>query len=133
MYSRQIPLTDIRQKILRQQDQLGIIQSTQFNTTSEESTKLVDYLTSIQVNCDINTPREFESLTAAALTTQFFKVWHDHGKITGHGHLLVTIYVPAFSFTSEEMAEKGRQMDVQSIVEQPEIHLLARGGSLDEE
>ena len=75
-------------------------------------------------------------MTAAALTTQFFKVWHDDGKFTGHGHLLVTIatiYDPAFYFTSEEMTERGRQMDVQSIIEQPEIHLLARRGSSDME
>ncbi len=99
MYGRKISLLDIRQKLLRRHDELGIIRYPYLNVSTEQSTKLVDYLTSIQVDCDINTPRAtLESLAAKALTTRFFKVWHDHGKIAGHGHLLVTvatIYDPA--------------------------------------
>ena len=75
-------------KLLKRHDELGIIRYPYSNTATEEPTKLVDYLTSIQVDCDINTPRAtLESLAATALTRRFFKVWYDHGKIAGHGHL----------------------------------------------
>ena len=65
------------------------------------------------------------------LTTRHLKVWHDHGKIAGHGHLLVmvsAIYDPACFLASQEM--EG-DINVFSMVEQPQIHLLARSGSSD--
>ena len=47
-------------------------------------------------------------------------MWHDHGKIAGHGHLLVlvaSIYDEAFYLTTEEMRERGVIMDVPSVAE----------------
>ena len=64
---------------------------------------------------------------------RFFKVWHDHATIAGHGHFLVLmscIYDPAFYYTSEEMkALKGIDIDVPTLVESPETHILGRSGS----
>ena len=64
---------------------------------------------------------------------RFFKVWHDHATIAGHGHFLVLmscIYDPAFYYTSDEMkALKGIDIDVPTLVESPEIHILGRSGS----
>ena len=57
---------------------------------------------------------------------RFFKVWHDHATIAGHGHFLVLmscIYDPAL---------KGIDIDVSTLVESPEIHILGRSSfSLD--
>ena len=55
-------------------------------------------------------------------TTRYLKVWHDHGKIAGHGHLLVlvaSIYDQVFFYTTEEMAERGVTIDVPTAVEEP--------------
>ena len=83
--------------------------------------------------------RSTESLLEAVKikrTTQYLKVWHDHGKIAGHGNLLVLvakIYDEAFFYTTEEMRERGVIMDEPSVVEEPHLYLLARCGSSDAE
>ena len=63
-------------------------------------------------------------------------MWHDHGKIAGHGHFLVLvsgIYDPAFYVTPEELQNKGENVDIINIVERPEVHIIARSGSADVE
>ena len=64
-------------------------------------------------------------------------MWHDNGPIAGKGHLMVLVsclYDPAFYYTPHELAEKCNDVDVIiSIVERPEIHLLAHSGSSDVE
>ena len=53
--------------------------------------------------------------------------------MSGHGHLMVLIscvYDPAFYYTPEEiMATKGKHVDVQSIVEKPQLYILGRSAS----
>lgn len=62
-----------------------------------------------------------------------FKLWHDHSSVDGHSYLLVLItpiYDPVFHLTPEEMEQKtGVYMDVQGIVEQPEVHIVGRSSS----
>ena len=47
--------------------------------------------------------------------------------------LVSCLYDPAFYYTPQELAKKGNNVDVISIVEKPEIHLLAQSGSSDAE
>ena len=47
--------------------------------------------------------------------------------------LVSAIYDPAFYYTLQELAEKGNNVDVISVVENPEIHMLAHSGSSDVE
>ena len=60
-------------------------------------------------------------------------MWHDHSSISGHSHLLVVvtpIYDPAFYYSPDEMEERtGVRVDVPTLVEHPEIHIIARSGS----
>ena len=64
---------------------------------------------------------------------RYFKLWHDHSSVDGHSYLLVLItpiYDPVFYLTPEEMEQKtGVYMDVQGIVEQPEVHIVGRSSS----
>ena len=64
---------------------------------------------------------------------RYLKVWHDHSSIAGHGYFLVLVsvlYDPSFFLTQQEVALKlGRDIDVQSTVEAPEIHILGRSSS----
>jgi hypothetical protein len=59
-------------------------------------------------------------------------VWHDHSDISGHSHFLVlasAVYDPAFYLTPTELDNKGISLDIQTVVEEPEIHILARSAS----
>ena len=58
-------------------------------------------------------------------------VWGDHSSILAHGVLLYTvkvIYSKSIFYTDEEMLEFGVGMNVQSIVEQPQIYIFAHTG-----
>ena len=59
-----------------------------------------------------------------------FKMWGDHSTISGHGHFLVLfapIFDPAFYYTTDEVHTLyGADIDVPSVVEKPEIRILAR-------
>ena len=57
--------------------------------------------------------------------TRHFKLWHDHSEIAGHSHILVLLLY----FTGEEMSQKGVQIDVATIVETPEVHILGKSSS----
>lgn len=57
--------------------------------------------------------------------TRHLIFWSDHSSLMNHGHILLTvnaIYDPAFYYTSEEL----NGLDVQELVEKPQIYLLAR-------
>ena len=59
-------------------------------------------------------------------------MWHDHSEISGHSHFLVlvsAVYDPAFYLTPTELDNKG-DITGYSVVEEPEIHILARSASL---
>ena len=64
-------------------------------------------------------------------------MWHDHSRIGGHSHLLVlvaTVYDPALYFTTEEMQQKGANIDVPTVVEELQVHILCRStSSLDDQ
>ena len=63
---------------------------------------------------------------------RYLKIWHDHSSIAGHGHLLVlisVIYDSSFYLTTEAKKKTGKDIDVQSTVEIPEIHILGRSSS----
>ena len=60
-------------------------------------------------------------------------LWHDHSTILGLGCLLITVHVAydtAVFLTNAEYSKKYKErINLQSIVEQPRIHLLAAGSS----
>ena len=68
---------------------------------------------------------------------RYFTIWADHSDLLSHSHFLITfswIYDPSWALTDEEYkAIHGHNADVQSIVERPVLHLLARSGSTVEE
>ena len=60
-------------------------------------------------------------------------IWHDHATVLNSGFIMVTVrilYDHAVFFTNEEYQQKYHQnIDVQSEIEQPEIHMLALSSS----
>lgn len=70
-------------------------------------------------------------------TTRNLMVWLDKSTVAKHGYLvcLVTcLYDPAVFLTNEEYKLKtGKSLNVQKIIETPEVHFIARCGSSDSE
>lgn len=135
---RKVPLYNIRTKVLKYHEKLGLMritdqaQITQF--TSEKLNKaLVVRKISVAQEASDDDKRQ---LLLQCSTKRSLKLWHDHGKIAGQKHILILvagIYDPAFYYTSEELAAKSVHLDVEAIVEQPEIHFISRCGSSDAE
>ena len=64
-------------------------------------------------------------------------IWHDASCLANHGHLVFmvhTLYNPAIHLTDEEYKIKtGKSVNVQSIIEKPELYIVARCKSNDEQ
>jgi hypothetical protein len=69
--------------------------------------------------------------------TRHFLVWLDNSTVANHGYLVCLItclYGPAVFFTNEEYKQKtGRNVNIQRVIEQPQLHFISRCGSSDEE
>ena len=111
VFARKIPLLDIRKKLLERHEKMGIIRN--------RSQSLED-----------------DALEGME-STRYLKIWHDHSSIAGHGHFLVlvsVIYDSAFYLTQEEVnLSLGKEIDIQSTVEAPELHILGRSSSIDDQ
>ena len=64
-------------------------------------------------------------------------VWLDNSTVANHGYLVCLItclYDRVVFLTDEEYKEKtGRAVNIQKVIEQPELHFISRCGSSDEE
>jgi hypothetical protein len=79
------------------------------------------------------TAAEKQQLLQSCEQQRYLKIWHDHGPIAGRGHFMVLvacIYDPTFYYTSQELVNKGININV-STVEKPQIHILAQSGLSD--
>lgn len=133
VHSRLIPLSDVCRKLLIKHTELGVVRCSGTDIKFLSVSDITGYLDSISEQYPLEASKEtLEALAVTHLTTQYLKVWHDYGKNAAHGHLLVTVSAicdRAFLYTSQEMAVKGVHIDVPTVVEQPEIRLLAQSGS----
>ncbi len=124
----------IRKSILEKHEELGIMKNhtdSYFDSLTREEV----ILKLSKWNEDTSSSTTLEELKSKLRTisrTRQFKFWHDHSEIAGHSHFLTlvsTVYDSAFYYTPEEMKQKGVDIDIQTIVETPELHILARSGS----
>ena len=99
-HARKIPLLDVRKRLLQKHEELGLVRS---------------------------------NLKHQKETTRHLKIWHDHSSVCGHGLILVlvsAIYDPALYVTDEEVFRRtGMYVNVQAIVERPELHIIGRSTS----
>jgi len=130
--ARKIPLRDIREKCLRKHETLGLLRVKEnfTNLTREE----VEVKLS-QIGEKFEDKESDEDLCKKLIiqcSQRYFKLWHDHSSVDGHSYLLVLItpiYDPVFYLTPEMEQKTGVYMDVQGIVEQPEVHIVGRSSS----
>lgn len=68
--------------------------------------------------------------------TRTLGMWHDHSAILGHGYVLITVkvlYDRAVFKTDNELVGNVTIHNVQSFIEEPEIHLIAMSSSCIED
>ena len=109
IHGRQISLSEIRNKLLREHE-LGV---TRYSDQPDNA-----MLSVVDLNKSFYARRvEFDS--SASLATKqgllqtctqhrYLKVWHDHGPIAGRGHIMVLISCmcdPAFYYTPKELGD----------------------------
>ena len=128
---QKIRLIEIRKKLLKRHEELGLIRNKAYEqlTTMQAKRKLEE----LGVNIQNIEEADLCSYLKRISYQRFLKVWHDHSSIANHEHFLVVIsciYDREFYFTPEELDG----IDVQSIVEKPELHIIARSSaSLDDQ
>ena len=135
VFARKIPFLCIREKLLRQHEELGLIRI--HPDVYFENLQTTEIQARLQELGEPYTPDEATETLRAKLKSlnrqRFFKVWHDHSTIGGHSHLMILIspiYDPAFYYTPEEVErQKGIKVDVPNLVEKPEINILGRSTS----
>ena len=81
-------------------------------------------------NIDDSPRDELINILKGYMTKRRIIKWQDHSSMVDHGHILLMIriaYDPAVYYTPSEMfAMMGKNIDVQEIVERPQVYLLAR-------
>lgn len=123
----------IQKRLVEKHERMGLIRDypdSHFTQLTEEEIKT----TLQQLNESYDPTCTIEELQQKVITIsrRHFKVWHDHSDVSGHSHFLVLIsavYDPEFYFTSEELESKGISIDVQTFVEEPEVHILGQSTS----
>ena len=117
VFAHKIRLLDIRQKLLKKHEDLGLIRNKPdeyYDTLPTTELKLM--LEALGENTEGMLDTELSMHLKTISRQRYLKVWHDHSSISGHGHLLVTvscIYDPAFYYSPLEVPG----VDVQSIVD----------------
>ena len=133
VYGRMIPLTEVRERLLKRQEKFMRLQNDadiDQMTAEEITTCLTDY----GCNPSDHTPQT--SLWQAFRKYQRQRslvLWHDHATLLNRGFLMITVhtlYDKAVHLTDQEYHQRtGERVNVQAEVEQPEVHLLVLSSS----
>ena len=133
---RKQPLIEIRERTLRNQEEY------MRHTSDEEYRNMpVENITRrLKTLNEYDEEESVENMTArlqAVERTRHIKVWHDLSTIANHGHLVFMVsclYDPAIYLTTDEYYHlSNTTVDIQSMVEKPEVYIVARSGSSDVE
>ena len=127
--ARKIPLYDIRRRLLERHEELGLIrQHPDEYYAALSSGEIKEMLIKLHEHVEPNmSDEELREKLKSVSRTRLLKVWHDHSEIAGHSHLLVL--VAAVYDLLEEIQSKGVNIDVPTVVEDPQIHILGRSTS----
>ena len=134
---RKFPLQEVRQKLLKKHEMYM-----RLNQDDEISKMTVAKMQSFLVKCKYPTnPHSTSDQLYATIRkvqrTRTLVLWHDHGVLLGLGCILMTIHIaydPAVFYTPQEYKERfGKPVEMQSIIERPELYILAAGSSSSED
>jgi hypothetical protein len=134
---RKIPLDQIRKKMLETHKPFLRAQcDNYYNNLSEQVLKgRLKELNELQK--DLFSQEEMKEKLKTIEKTRHLLVWLDNSTVVNHGYLVCLItclYNPAVFLTNDEYKLKtGQSLNVQKVVETPEVHFIARCGSSDSE
>ena len=125
---RKIPLLDIRQKLLNKHEKYM-----QLHTDSELQHMSRSALTAIleianAAYSDQSSDTELRAMVAELERTRTIGIWHDHATVLGQGYVLITakVFYDPIVFKTQTEIEGTSQWtpNLQSVVEEPELHML---------
>ena len=128
---RKIPLGDIRNKLLKKHQDLGLIRaSTEQSYEQLQPEQLQKQLMDVGEFVFGMSVQEMRDRIKQLHRQRHLLLWHDASTLLNHGYMLFTItaiYDPAFYYTPSEMEHMGRGcVNVPDLVEKPEIYILGR-------
>ena len=138
---RKIPLSDIRERTLREHEELGLIRAhtDEFYATMTRE-QVMNRVQQLGENANVSETAELNDIKEhlkGIERTRHLMLWADNSTLLNHGYLLMTVnilYDEAVFNTDKEMEEQGKgNIDVQSLVERPQVYILARCGSSEAE
>ncbi|XP_019632908.1 PREDICTED: uncharacterized protein LOC109476416 isoform X2 [Branchiostoma belcheri] len=131
---RKRPLQEIREDLLRKQ-QPFLREPRDYGSMTTE--QLVKRLEELGEETSGESEDELREHLYSVENTRFESYWEDGASMANHGHILylvATIYDPAVFLTNAEYYQKYKvKLNVQAMVERPEIYLIARCGGSDAE
>ena len=139
---RKIPLSDIRERTLKEHEQLGLIRAhtdEYYDAMTRE--RIINRLKQLGESAKVSEAAELindiKEYLKGIERTRHLMIWADNSTLLNHGYLLMTVnvlYNEAVFYTNKEMEEQGKgNIDVQSLVERPQVYILARCGSSEAE
>ena len=134
--ARKCPLLHIREQKLKDHAKY-------MRDTSDEEFAKMTFQDVEQKLRQLNEFKEEESLHAMINRlknmerTRYMKIWHDLSTVANHSHLVFLVsflYDAATYYTDAEYKEiSGKSLDVQREIEAPQLYLIARSSSSDNE
>lgn len=134
---RKIPLRYLRQKLLNKHEKYMRLR-TDNDFDKMTPVELLAELQKIKENVDVNSSKQHLLEEIKKLErTRHFMFWHDGSTLSNHSHIMMTVSVifnKAVFYSDQEYFEKTKEkLNIQSIIEKPELYILARCPSTDQQ
>ena len=143
VHGQKIPLIDVRRRLLKRHEAAGLMREHVLSLEEYASLpreELILQLTELGEHETAHDGKEdFELSTQLYIYhhTRLLFLGHDHADLLGHNYLMEVVQVvydkALFLTDNEYKCKTGRGVDVQSLVEIPEIRLLSMSGASEEE
>ena len=135
---RKVPLDEIREKTIKQHCQYmrNYSEEDYESMSADAVVQRLKAINEYEENKNLN-PIQLKALLKSYENCRHLLMWHDNSTVANYGHLacLVSVlYDPAVFLTNAEYTAKtGKTVDIQTQVEKPEVHFIARCKSSEEE
>ena len=136
VHGRKHPLSKLREKLFKKYNKFMRLNSDAYfvNLTREELFKRLSSIGELDPNENVD---DLKQKLKKYERTRNLQMWHDASVIANHGHILFCVnilYDPAVFYTSDEYKEiTGKDINVQREVETPELYIIGRCKSNDEQ
>ena len=135
VYGRKIPLISIRKKLLHNHEPyMRLHTDSEFNSMTKQ--ELLQHYSALHIKLpDETSDDNLRANLAQYVRTRTWAIWHDHATIAGKGYILVTCHVVYDSavFKKDDELQQGADTNIQSYIEEPEIHIIALSSSSQED